>query len=96
VIAYRSNRLTYALARHLVRIEHIGLPNIILGREAVPERLQDAATPERLADDIEQLLSPDGSAAQRAALREIRGRLGQRGAFDRLADLAAGMIAGQS
>jgi len=96
VIAYRSNGLTYALARHLVRIEHIGLPNIILGREAVPERLQDAATPERLADDIEQLLSPDGSAAQRAALREIRGRLGQRGAFDRLADLAAGMIAGKS
>jgi len=92
VIAYRSNRLTYALARHLVRIEHIGLPNIILGREAVPERLQDAATPEQLAEDIEQLLSPDGSASQRTALREIRGRLGQRGAFDRLADLATGMI----
>ena len=92
VIAYRSNRLTYALARHLVRIEHIGLPNIILGREAVPERLQEAVAPERLAEDVEQLLSPDGSAPQRTALREIRDRLGQQGAFDRLADLASGMI----
>ncbi|WP_322520956.1 lipid-A-disaccharide synthase [Guyparkeria halophila] len=92
VIAYRSNRLTYALARHLVRIEHIGLPNIILGREAVPERLQEAVTPERLAEDVERLLSPDGAAAQRAALREIRARLGQQGAFERLADLASGMI----
>ncbi|MFN2381521.1 MAG: lipid-A-disaccharide synthase [Guyparkeria sp.] len=92
VIAYRSNRLTYALARHLVRIEHIGLPNIILDREAVPERLQDAATPGQLAEDVERLLSPEVSAGQRATLGEIRDRLGQRGAFERLADLAAGMI----
>ncbi len=96
VIAYRSNRLTYALARHLVRIEHIGLPNIVLGRGAVPERLQAAVTPERLANDIEQLLLPEASASQRAALREVRSRLGQRGAFDRLADLAASLIVGKS
>ncbi len=93
VIAYRSNALTYALARRLVQVEHVGLPNIVLGREAVPERLQHEATAGRLARDIEPLLAPDGATEQRRALAEIRDRLGRRGAFDRLADLAADLIA---
>ncbi|MFW5953805.1 MAG: lipid-A-disaccharide synthase [Guyparkeria sp.] len=92
VIAYRTNALTHAIARRLVRIEHIGLPNIVLGREAVPERIQHDATPARLAADIEALLNPAGAAAQRADLAEIRERLGAGGALDRLADLAADMI----
>lgn len=93
-IAYRSSPLTYAIASRLVQIKHIGLPNVILGREVVPERLQNAATPERLAQDVETLLSPDSDAAamQRAAFRDVRGRLGTVGALDRLADLAADMV----
>ncbi len=93
-IAYRGSPLTYAIARRLVRIEHIGLPNVILGRGVVPERLQNAADPEQLAHDIETLLSPGGdeAAAQRAAFRDVRGRLGTAGALDRLADLAADMV----
>ena len=93
VIAYRTNALTHAIARRLVRIEHIGLPNIVLGREAVPERIQHDATPARLAADMEALLNPAGAAAQRADLAEIRERLGAGGALDRLADLAVDMIA---
>lgn len=92
VIAYRSNALTYALARRLLRIEHVGLPNIILGREAVAERIQHDATPRQLARDLESILTADGAREQRTALAEIRGRLGAGGALDRLADLAAGMV----
>lgn len=93
-IAYRGSPLTYAIARRLVQIKHIGLPNVILGREVVPERLQSAATPERLAQDIEALLSPDSDAAtiQQSAFRDVRERLGTAGALDRLADLAADML----
>ncbi|MFW6020933.1 MAG: lipid-A-disaccharide synthase [Guyparkeria sp.] len=93
VIAYRSNALTYALAKRLVQVEHVGLPNIILGREAVPERIQHEATPLRLAHDLEAILATEGARAQRTALAEIRDRLGAGGALDRLADLAANMIA---
>ncbi|MFP4251708.1 MAG: lipid-A-disaccharide synthase [Guyparkeria sp.] len=92
VIAYRSNALTYALAKRLVQVEHVGLPNIILGREAVPERIQHEATPPRLANDLEAILTTDGTRAQRTALAEIRDRLGAGGALGRLADLAANMI----
>lgn len=49
VICYRTSSLNYRLARAFVRIDHIGMPNIILGRQAVPELIQDDLTPERLA-----------------------------------------------
>ena len=93
VIAYRSNALTYALAKRLVRLEHVGLPNVILGHAAVPERIQLEATPARLAADLETILADQGPHGQRAALAEIRERLGAGGALDRLAELAVGMLA---
>src|SRR5262249_61290399 len=37
VIMYRVAPLTFALARLLVRVDHIGMPNIILGRDVFPE-----------------------------------------------------------
>ncbi|KTG17301.1 MULTISPECIES: lipid-A-disaccharide synthase [unclassified Guyparkeria] len=96
VIAYRSNALTYALAKRLVRVEHVGLPNVILGHAAVPERIQQEATPTRLAPDLEAILSRRGARAQKAELGEIRERLGAGGALDRLADLAARVLAGRA
>lgn len=93
VIAYRSNALTYALARGLLRIERVGLPNIILDRPAVPERIQHEASPTRLAADIEVILSDSGAREQRNVAGEIRERLGAGGTFERLADLATEMMA---
>ncbi|HEY2825612.1 MAG TPA: lipid-A-disaccharide synthase, partial [Gemmatimonadales bacterium] len=43
VVAYRMSRGTYALARRLVRIAHVGLVNIVAGAAVTPELIQDAA-----------------------------------------------------
>ncbi len=48
VIAYRTDRLTAAVARQVLLTDHVGLPNIVAGRRIVPEVLQDQCTPERL------------------------------------------------
>lgn len=89
VITYRTNPLTYWIARHLVHIERIGLPNIILGRNAVPELIQSEATPAALAAEVEQLLSHSETAqAQTNAFNEIQHHLGAPGALARLAALA--------
>ena len=48
--------LNYRLARAFVRIDHIGMPNIILGRRAVPELIQDELTPERLAREVLEII----------------------------------------
>ena len=49
VVAYRLDPVSYALARRLVKTPHIALPNVLLGRRAFPELLQDAVTPARIA-----------------------------------------------
>ena len=82
VVLYRLSRLSYAIARLLVRgVSHISLPNILIGRGAVPELIQDDATPEAVARAALVLLEDDRArAVQRAALLEARAQLGEPGA----------------
>lgn len=93
VVAYRTSPLSYALARRLVRVPHIALANLVAGRRVVPEFVQDAASPEALRDALLPLLR-DGVERSRMveALREIRQTLGEAGAADRVAALAAGLL----
>lgn len=86
VVVYRLHPLTYAVARTLVRTEHVALPNLILGRRVVPELIQGDCTPERIAAEVERWLDrPEEAAALREILREIPERLGGKGAFGRAA-----------
>jgi len=52
VVGHKVNWWTYQLARRLVRIPCVSLPNILAGRKIVPECLQDACTPENLGREI--------------------------------------------
>jgi lipid-A-disaccharide synthase len=82
VVLYRLSSLSYGLARVLVRgVSHISLPNIVAGREVVPELIQGGATPAAVAAAAFRLLEDDGvRATQREALLEVRARLGEAGA----------------
>ena len=77
VVAYRTNPISGALARRLIRVPHVALPNLILGRTVVPELLQEACTPEALAGAARALLVPESAAASRQAreLAELRAGL---------------------
>jgi lipid-A-disaccharide synthase len=77
VIAYRINRLTHAIVSRIVKIPHAHLVNLVLGREAVPEFLQDDCTAENLAAAARRLLE-DGAAraAQIEACAEALRALG--------------------
>jgi lipid-A-disaccharide synthase len=54
VVAYKVAPLTYRILKRLVTSAYISLPNLLAERLLVPELIQDAATPEALA----QLLAP--------------------------------------
>jgi lipid-A-disaccharide synthase len=87
VVLYRLSAVSYALARLLVRgVSAISLPNILAGRPIVPELVQRQATAARIAEAAVRLLGDEpGRLAQRAALREVRARLGAPGAGERAA-----------
>ena len=93
-IVYRTSALSYAIARRLVHIPHIGLLNIVAGREVAPEFVQDAFRPERVADALAPLFAADGAErrAMLAGLAEVRAELGTAGASERVAEMAAGMV----
>ena len=94
VICYRMDAISYAIAKRVVRCPHIGLVNLVAGREVAPEYLQGAATAERLARHVLVLLDSDGreGSRQRNAFALVRERLGTPGASRRVADLAAEMM----
>jgi lipid-A-disaccharide synthase len=71
VVAYRVNPLSAAIARQLVRVQYASIINLIAGREVIPEFIQQACTPDRLAVTMRMLLDdPAAIEAQRAACQE--------------------------
>ena len=85
VIAYAAHPATIAVARRLVRSAHIALPNVLLGRRAFVELVQDEATPRALADAVANTLA---DPTRRAACTEVRTLLGHGPFAERAATLA--------
>ncbi|CCP08127.1 lipid-A-disaccharide synthase [Erwinia amylovora MR1] len=57
VVGYRMKPFTFWLAKRLVKTDYVSLPNLLAGRELVPELLQDECQPQRLAAALEPLLA---------------------------------------
>ena len=76
VVAYRVNPVTAAIVRRLVKVPHASLVNLMAEREVVPERIQEACTPEALAEALlRPMLDPAVAAAQRAGFAEALAKL---------------------
>lgn len=59
IIGYKVSPLTAFLAKYLLHIQFVNLTNILLGREIVPELLQDACVPDNIARYIKRFLEQD-------------------------------------
>lgn len=93
VVVYRMSAVTYVIARGLVRVPYIAMPNIILGESVVPELIQTAMTGERVAAELAHFLDDaDASVRVRRRLGELRRSLVVPGAADRAAVLALEML----
>ena len=83
---YKVSPITFQLAKLLIRgVKNIAMVNVLAGREVVPERVQDDATPDRLADDLLGLWSGPARERQIAELQQVAASLGEPGATQRLA-----------
>ncbi len=93
VIVYRLSPLSYWLGRLLVRVEHIGMVNIIAGERIVPELIQKDVTAERILAETRRMLQPEVNRAVVRKLEAVRERLGPSGAPGRVADMAMSLLA---
>ena len=88
IIVYKVSLLTWWIIQHFVNLEFSGLPNIIAGREIVPELLQDEVTTNQVtATAIDLLENPEQCQKQRQELKQVSKSLGLIGARKRVADL---------
>ena len=87
VLVYRVAWLTYFAARAVVKVKHLGMPNVLAGREIVPEFIQHRARPEVMAAAVLTLLE-DGSAREEmlANFNQVIAQLGDTGASMKAAD----------
>ena len=61
VLIYKVSWLTFIPGRLLVRVQHLGMPNILAGRTMIPEFIQHEARPEAIADAVWELYSNETS-----------------------------------
>ncbi len=86
VAVYKLQFLSYLIARALVRVDHIALPNLVAGDRIVPELVQQECTPAAIADALGGFLDdPSRAEALRLGLSGVRAKLCGDGAFDRAA-----------
>jgi lipid-A-disaccharide synthase len=94
VVAYRTGLISFALAKRLVKLSHIGLVNVVAGREVAREFVQDDVVPEKMADVLVELLRKDSRERQQilTGLAEVRAKLGTPGAAGRVARIASDLV----
>ena len=95
LVAYKMAPITHWLAKRLVKTAWISLPNLIAQEGVVPELIQDAASPETIADRLDDMLNN----AQERNVLEARfadmHRALQRNASQRAAQAITSLVAGQ-
>ncbi|MBU4564799.1 MAG: lipid-A-disaccharide synthase [Desulfarculus sp.] len=95
VVVYKTGGFNYLVARSLIKVEYIAMPNLIAGRELMPELIQGEATPEKVAAEALSLLDDERRRARVIeGLNEVRAKLGGPGASRRVAELALEIMEG--
>ena len=83
VVCYRGSRLSYLIARRLVRVKFISLVNLIVDRKIVEELIQQDCTVDRMQEELHKVLQAKGTARIQADYAELAEALGQSGASAR-------------
>ena len=87
VVCYKGNKLSYLIARSLVKIKFISLVNLIMDREIVRELIQDDLNTDCLVKEMKKILSPDGQLRMKEQFEQLRLKLGGSGASLKAAQL---------
>lgn len=85
VVCYKGNRISFAIARRLVKLKYISLVNLICNREVVRELIQDDMSAENIRWEVASILSGKGHDIKKG-YQELKAKLGTQGASLRAAE----------
>lgn len=77
VVIYQLNQLTYQIAKRLVKVPYVALPNILAGKSIVTELIQEQASGDNICRTVTKLLQPRAYAEQLQALLATKATLEQ-------------------
>lgn len=87
VICYKGSKISFAIAKRIVNIKYIGLPNLIMKKEIITELIQGDLTTERLSKELSAILTQQDKIDKvREDYQQLRQLLGGKGASGRAAD----------
>lgn len=92
-IIYRVSPISYNILRFIVKLDYIGLANIVAGKSIVQEFLQGKAKPKLIAAEIQRILNDsDYNTTIRNELSQVRNKLGDKSGSVHIAQLAYDML----
>ena len=92
VVGYRVGKVTYAIARRLVKSEFVSLPNLLCREQLVPELIQDGLTTDAIVESVNHWFDhPDQAAALKSRFRAVHEQL-RGGASEKAADAVSQLL----
>jgi len=86
VVIYKITALSYLIGKILVDIEHLAMPNLIVGERAVPELIQGDASGQKIFDAISLLLTDETArTTMMSKLEKLKTALGKPGCAEAIA-----------
>ncbi|MCB9361585.1 MAG: lipid-A-disaccharide synthase [Flavobacteriales bacterium] len=87
VVCYKGNKISFLIAKAIVKVKYISLVNLIMDNEVVTELIQDKLTTKNLVKELEKLLNPDNNSVITQKYTDLQTKLGGNGASRRTAQL---------
>lgn len=93
VIIYKVSPLSYWIGKRLIKVKYVGIVNLIVQKELLPELIQENASPQMIAKTVTGLISDREKFREiKAELLRVKDILGGVGASDRVAGIAFNLI----
>ena len=97
VILYKLSLMTYLIGKLLIKVDNIGLVNLVAGRRVVSELIQYDVTPAKIAQEVASILENEELCiAMQQELASVKEKLGDPGASLRAAKIVTGIVRGQA
>lgn len=85
MVCYRSSRLSYAIAKRIIKLAHISLVNLIMNKTVVNELIQDNCTSANISSELMQLLMEENRSKIKKEYNQLEKILGQKNASKQVA-----------